>query len=218
MDLLDGYYLVNGNYNGTVGNDSIVNGMLLVVDNTVLIGSITLNKSIIKINETINGVVNIVNTGNDKAYNVTVKLNIPSKFLPTNTSSKAFSSNDYNIVVSKGYFDFNKGVWYVDDLDIGESADLTFNGRVGDLGNYGFTIDLKGSNFNNSSESTAVEVKNSSKLIPPIPPVPPTPVPEHSHVNASAGFAMEPTGIQVIALILTIFSIVFVGFRRQDNE
>ncbi|MGL6298861.1 MAG: hypothetical protein ACRC1M_06830 [Methanobacteriaceae archaeon] len=164
----DGYFTKMGNYtfdiliSGFNFNNISDNTNARVVTNNPnisVVGSVILNKKVVAVNETVSGLVSVKNTGAFNATNVMLKLNIPSSFLPViKGSSRAFSFNDFNIVTSKGTFDYSTGIWYIGNLTKGETVSLTFEGRFAKIGNYTFDIFVSGDNFNSSVDDDSVRV------------------------------------------------------------
>lgn len=205
----EGIFPVTGQYSGNEMNVSTVNGTVLVhydinilngqliVGDTNVTGDIKLDKKEYWVNETVKTTVNVKNNGPNIAKNVSVKINIPTGFV----------LNPDSIIVSKGSYDPNTGIWYIGDLNPDEEAVMTFNGKFTKKGDLSISMLVYGDNFNNSTSVANALVKQNSTPTPrPTPgPTPgPTPEPNYNKQNVSAN--MKETGIPIIAVILILLA------------
>lgn len=201
-------------------DDTILNGTLLVVDSTAVKGNISLDKGVIGVKETVNGVITVVNDGNETAYNVNVKLDIPD----------GLTIDD--IVVIEGTFDPKTNTSFIGDLALGETVTLEFTAKSSIAGNYTISTVTSGDNFNTTDDSANVEFKDNPEpvdLDTLVSPSGPDVEPKSSHNGnvvsevmstdntASTGVFMQSTGLPFAGLILAILSIFLVGYIRQTK-
>ncbi|MBZ9570361.1 hypothetical protein KQY27_02230 [Methanobrevibacter sp. TMH8] len=141
--------LVNGLYLGSGNNINILNGMLRITSTSEVGGNLTLNQTEYFVNDTIKGVINVINNGPNHVYNVNVKINLPAWF----------NINKNDIIVSQGYYDDITGIWYIGDLVSTARAMMEFTGEFTQKGQGILSIDISGDNFNNSMDSFNFLVK-----------------------------------------------------------
>ncbi|KZX14501.1 putative outer membrane protein pmp11 precursor [Methanobrevibacter cuticularis] len=193
-----GAVTVNGNYTGHNGFGIVINdGQLLIVTDTNVIGTITLDKDEYDVNETVNGNINVVNEGSNTAYDVVVDVNFPSEFV----------LNPASVVVSQGYYDPIANVWYIGDLTPGQEVTMSFTGKFTKAGTYTISITASGSNFNTTTDSATALVTEE--------PIPPTPTP-NNNTNSSAKATMKTTGIPINLILLVLLSVVGFGYYRKE--
>lgn len=114
--------IVYGNYSRHEGYYiNRYNGTLVFQYNTTISTNISFKPNPItgvKVNETVNAIATVTNTGNSVAYNVTASIKLPKGFL-----------NKSSIKVSHGTYNPATGIWNIGNLNPSETANMTFEGK-----------------------------------------------------------------------------------------
>lgn len=140
--------VASGSYLGSTNSINLWNGMLRITSTSEAEGDISLDHDEYFVNDTVEGVINVVNNGPNDIYDVRVKINLP----------QGFNLNNNDIILSQGYYDYITNIWYIDNLAPTARAIMVFIGEFTQKGQYTTSINISGDNFNSSIDSFNVLV------------------------------------------------------------
>jgi len=159
------------------------------------------NKDKVKVGDKIIWTITVINHGPDKAVGVYVKDILKA-------GDAMLISGDTNT----GLFDVNTGIWYIGNMEAGETVTLTVAFRAlsaGEAVNYAeVNSSTPDPNPDNNKDSSTVVIVD-----PDVPPVVPG---EPSEPSEPSTPTMHATGNPIVMVLLALLAIVGVTLRRKD--